>query len=352
MTKYQGTLTAAPNFAYGLCAKRVRPRDRAGLDLSSLRLAMNGAEPVNVRTLRDFVEAFGSHGFSPSALYPVYGLAEASLAVTFPDLHAEVKSKGSDVGDYVRYLVVDRAELACGRVVEKAGQGTMAVCSVGRPVPGHEVLIVDDKGRPLKDERVVGHVIARGPSVMKGYFGDAEATDRVLRNGWLWTGDLGFHDKGELFITGRSKDMLIIRGKNFYAEDLERIVERIEGVRPGGAVAFGVYDEQRAADVAVMVCETKVDDEAKKQVLAGAVSEQVATQSGLVLDEVVLVPPGTIPKTSSGKRQRGLTRQLYLEAELVPKKTGKLKLALVFARSGAGLLSLFKRRITNRREPD
>jgi acyl-CoA synthetase (AMP-forming)/AMP-acid ligase II len=351
ISKYKGTLSPAPNFAYALCAKRIRPRDREGLDLSTWRLALNGAEPVNLRTLRDFTEAFAPHGFKASALYPVYGLAESSLAVTFPDLHSGSRLKNASVGDWVRHLVVDRTELAAGRVVERKGQGTMAVVSVGRSVPGHEVLVVDDKGRPLK-ERSVGHVIARGPSVMKGYYADAEATAKVLRSGWLWTGDLGFFDAGELFITGRAKDLIIIRGKNFYAEDLERIAERIERVRPGGAVAFGVYDEERAADVSVMVCETKVEDAAQRQVLAGQVSEQVATQSGLVLDEVVLVPPGTVPKTSSGKRQRALTRQLYLEHELVPKRTGTLKLAWVFARSGAGLLSLLKRRITGRREPD
>ena len=351
MTEHKATLTAAPNFAYGMCAKRVRPKDRHGLDLSSLRLALNGAEPVNVRTLRDFTEAFRAHGFNPSALYPVYGLAECTVAVTFPDLHTPSRAKGSDVGDFVRYLVVDRAELALGRVIERTGEGTMAVVSCGRPVPGHDVQVVDDKGRPLT-ERAVGHVIVKGPSVMKGYFHDEEATAKVLRNGWLWTGDLGFHVGGELFICGRSKDMLILRGKNYYAEDLERIAERIDGVRSGGVVAFGVYDEAKAMDLSVLVVETKLQDDAARQVLAGRVSEQVATHSGLVLDEVVLVPPGSIPKTSSGKRQRGLTRQLYLEQQLVPKKTGRLKLALVFARSGAGLLSLFTLKLKSRREPD
>ncbi|MBK7864955.1 MAG: fatty acyl-AMP ligase [Archangiaceae bacterium] len=351
ITRFRGTLAAAPNFAYALCAKRIRPRDRAGLDLSSWRLALNGAEPVNLRTLRDFAEAFASSGFKASALYPVYGLAESSLAVTFPDLHATPRGKSAGVGDWVRHLVVGRAELAAGRVVEKKGPGTMAVVSVGRAVPGHEVRVVDDKGRALH-ERAVGHVITRGPSVMKGYYADAEASAKVLRDGWLWTGDLGFFDEGELFITGRAKDLIIIRGKNFYAEDLERIVERIDGVRPGGAVAFGVYDEARAADVSVMVFETKVDDPARRQVLAGQVSEQVATQSGLVLDEVVLVPPGTVPKTSSGKRQRALTRERYLADDLVARRTGTLRLAWVFARSSAGLLSLLKRRLTRRREPD
>jgi acyl-CoA synthetase (AMP-forming)/AMP-acid ligase II len=340
ITRYRGTLSPAPNFAYALCAKRLRPQDRAGLDLSSWRLALNGAEPVNLRTLRDFTEAFAPHGFDARALYPVYGLAESSLALTFPEL-----------GAGVRHLVVDRAELAAGRVVERQGQGTMAIVAVGRAVPGHEVGVVDDKGRPV-GERTVGHVIARGPSVMKGYYADAEQTAKVLRGGWLWTGDLGFFDSGELFVTGRSKDLIIVRGKNFYAEDLERIAERVDGVRPGGAAAFGLYDEARASDLAVMVCETREQDDARRKALVRRVAERVTAQSGLMLDEVVLVPPGTVPKTSSGKRQRALCRERYLQGRLVPQRTGRLKLAWVFARSGAGLLSLLKRRLGDRREPD
>jgi acyl-CoA synthetase (AMP-forming)/AMP-acid ligase II len=351
ITKHKGTLSPAPNFAYSFCVKRLRPRDRAGIDLSSWRLALNGAEPVNLRTLRDFAETFAPLGFKASALYPVYGLAESALALTFPDLHKAAADKEEHVANWVRHLVVDRAELAAGRVVERQGQGTMALVGVGRAVPGHEVHVVDDKGRRV-GERTVGHVIARGPSVMRGYFANPEATAKVLRNGWLWTGDLGFFSEGELFITGRAKDLIIIRGKNFYAEDLERIAERIEGVRGGGAVAFGVYDEERAADVSVMVCESTEKDPAKREALVAKVAERIAAQSGLSLDEVVLVPPGSVPKTSSGKRQRALTRQLYLAGTLVPKHTGTLKLAWVFARSGAGLLSLLKRRLTGRREPD
>lgn len=348
ITRFKATLSPAPNFAYGLCVKRVRPRDRVGLDLSSWRLALNGAEPVNVRTMRDFVEHFAPLGFKASAIYPVYGLAESSLAVTFPDLH-DGKTKAD--ADFPRYLVVDRGELAAGRVVERSGAGSVAVVSVGRAVPGHEVHVVDDKNRPLP-ERQVGHLITRGPSVMKGYFQDAEATSKVVRSGFLWTGDLGFFERGELFVTGRAKDLLIVRGKNYYAEDLERIAERVPGVRPGGVVAFGVYDEERAADIAVMVCETKEQAQEERKALASAVSERVTQHSGLTLDEVAFVPPGTIPKTSSGKRQRGLTRARYLKQELVPQRTGRLKLALVFVRSGAGLLSLLRRRFGGRREPD
>ncbi|MBL9039545.1 MAG: fatty acyl-AMP ligase [Archangium sp.] len=353
ISTYRGTLTAAPNFAYALCVKRVRPRDLEGLDLSSWRLGLNGAEPVNVQTLRDFAAKFATVGFKASTLYPVYGLAESTVGVTFPDMHRATSPRGGGekLAALVRYLTVDRAALAAGRVEQRSGPGSVSLVSVGRPLPGHEVWVVDDRGRPV-GERVVGHVVTRGPSVMKGYFRDQAATDKVLRDGCLWTGDLGFVDTGELFIAGRAKDLIIVRGKNFYAEDLEHVVERIDGTRGGGVVAFSVYDEEKANDLVVLVCETTLEDDAARQKLATAITEAVSESAGLTLDEVVLVPPGTIPKTSSGKRQRGQTRQAYLENALTPKKTGPLKLAWVFVRSSAGRLSLWSKRLGKRREPD
>jgi acyl-CoA synthetase (AMP-forming)/AMP-acid ligase II len=337
--KHGGTLSPAPNFAYGLCVKRVRPSEREGLDLSTWRLALNGAEPVNLRTLVDFHRAFGPYGFDKSALLPVYGLAESSLAVTF-----------CRPGDPLRYQVVDRNELAAGRAVDGEGTSALTVVSVGTPVPGHEVQVLDEHGEPLP-EREVGHVVARGPSLMNGYYRDEEATLKVLREGRLWTGDLGYFADGELYITGRAKDLIIVRGRNHYAEDLERVAERVDGVRAGGVAAFGVYDEEKAADLVVMVCETRVEDEARTQ-LVEAVAARVLGDTGVPVDEVVLVPPGTIPKTSSGKRQRALCRELYLKDELGRTRTGKLRLMRVFARSGAGLLLSTARRWMTRRAPD
>jgi acyl-CoA synthetase (AMP-forming)/AMP-acid ligase II len=192
----------------------------------------------------------------------------------------------------------------------------------------------------------VGHVIARGPSIMQEYFRDPIPTQAVLRNGWLWTGDLGFFDKdGELYIAGRAKDLIIIRGKNYYAEDVEHVIERLAGVRGGGAVAFAVYDEEKASDLVVGVVETRNYEDAE---LPPRITEAVAQECGIQLDEVVLVPPGTIPKTSSGKRQRAQTREHYLAGELVPQKTGALDLARVFVRSGSGFLALLGKRIKRR----
>lgn len=339
MQNHKGTLSAAPNFAYGLCVKRVRPSERDGLDLSTWRLALNGAEPVNLRTLMDFQRTFAPHGFQKSAFLPVYGLAESSLAVTF-----------TRPGDPLRYQVVDRGHLASGHAVDGEGPGSRAVVCVGAPIPGHEVAVLDEHGEPLP-EREVGHVVVSGPSLMDGYFRDREATDKVLRDGMLWTGDLGYFADGELFVTGRAKDLIIVRGRNHYAEDLERVAERVDGVRPGGAVAFGVYDAEKATDLVVVVCETKVSDEARGP-LAEQVAASVLSDIGVTVDEVVMLPPGTIPKTSSGKRQRGLCRELYLKNELHAAKTGKLRLAMVFVRSGAGLLLSRARRLMSRREPD
>jgi len=329
--KFRGTLSAAPNFAYGLCVRRMRNEDRSGLDLSSWRLALNGAEPVNVRTAMDFCELFKSNGFAATSMYPVYGLAEASLAVTFPR-----------PGEQVRYEIVDREALASGHVRPREGQGSVAIVCVGKPLPGHEVLVADDQGRPVGQHQV-GHVLARGPSLMQGYFQNPEATAEVLRDGWLWTGDLGYFGEGGLYITGRAKDLIILRGKNHYAEDLERLAERVKGLRTGGSVAFGIYDEQKASDLAVMVCETRIQDEPLRAALVSEVIEAVLQHAGVRLHDVVLVPPGTLPKTSSGKKQRALCRKRYLSDQLVSPRSSRLKLWMTAARSGSGLLKLWNR---------
>jgi acyl-CoA synthetase (AMP-forming)/AMP-acid ligase II len=340
--QHRGTLSPAPNFAYALCARRVSAAEREGLDLSSWRLAFNGAEPVNLRTLVDFERAFAPHGFRASAMLPVYGLAEATVAVTFHAPDAPLT-----------HQVVDRRGLADGRARPSRGKGSMAVVSVGRALPGHEVVVLDAAARPLGDGEV-GHIVVRGPSVMRGYFEHAEATRAVKRDGWLWTGDLGYFSDGELFVTGRAKDLILVRGHNHYAEDIERVAERVAGVRSGGAVAFAVYDEDRATDLAVLVCETRVAERAAQLALVERVAARVAEDCSLRLDEVVLVGAGAIPKTSSGKRQRALCRELYLEGALKPRRTTRLGLSLVFVRSGAGFLVAGLRRLLrlHRRETD
>jgi len=333
ITDYKGTITAAPNFGYALCVKRIRESERKTLNLRSWRLAMNGAEPVHHRTLVEFQKTFGPYGFSENAPLPVYGLAESSLAVTFPD-----------PGSPIRYEVVDRSALADGHVVARRGQGTLAVVSVGKPMPGHSVLVVDAEGRPVGDGEV-GHVVARGPSIMRGYYRDPEITKRILKAGALWTGDLGFLKDGELYITGRAKDLIIHRGHNYYAEDIERVVERVKGVRPGGVVAFSLADDDEQREQVILLVETGISDTKEHPALTSRIAEVVSEQIGLGVHEIVLVPPGTIPRTSSGKRQRTLARRLFVTGELSKQnKTGKLKAAFIYVRSRIGLWSLATRR--------
>jgi acyl-CoA synthetase (AMP-forming)/AMP-acid ligase II len=338
--RHKGTASAAPNFAYGLCVKRVRPPEREGLDLSSWRLTLNGAEPVNLRTVTDFLRTFAPHGLREETMRPVYGLAESCVAVTC-----------SVPGEPVRHEVVDRSRLAAGHAVPATGRGSTALVALGRAIPGHEVAIVDANGRALT-EREVGHIVVSGPSLMTGYVNDPEATRAVLRDGVLWTGDLGFTSGGQLFVTGRAKDLIIVRGRNHYPEDLERVAERIDGVRPGGVVAFAVYDEAKAAELAVVVCETRMAEEAARE-LAQTVRDRVGEHCAITVDEVVLVAPGAIPRTSSGKRQRSLCRELYLAGTLGKTRTGKLQLAVLFVRSRAGvLLSSARRLLAKQRAPE
>ena len=323
---YKGTLSPAPNFGYGMCVTRVSDKEREGLDLSSWRLAMNGAEPVNYRTLVDFESMYKPLGFRPEAMLPVYGLAEGTLATTFPR-----------PGSSVRYELVDRQALANGQSVLSSGKGSMAVVSVGRSVPGHHVMVVDENNQPLP-EREVGHILVSGPSVMSGYYGDDEATDQVVQNGWLWTGDLGYFADNQLYVTGRAKDLIIIRGRNLYAEDVERCVERVDGVRLGGVVAFGVYDDQQSVERIVVVCETRLTESAELDRLTERIREVVNEFMSVNVSEVVLVKPGTVPKTSSGKRQRSRCRERYRSGKLKQDRTSKASMGLVMARSSAGFL--------------
>ena len=332
LSRFSGTISPAPNFAYALAVKRVPAADRAGLDLSRWRLALNGAEPVNPHTLADFEAAYAPHGFAPDAMLPVYGLAEVSLAAAFPPL-----------GTRARREELDRAALAEGRAVPATGGPSVGLVGCGRAVPAHEVVVVDDAG-VLVAERTVGHIVVRGPSVMRGYFGDPAASAEVLRGDALWTGDLGYLAEGDLFVTGRAKDLIIVDGKNHYAEDLERVAGRVPGARPGGVAAFGIYDEAAARDTIVLVCETKLTEEPARVALVKAIGEAIGRAMGVAIDEVVLAAPGTVPKTPSGKPQRSRCRELYLADELDQQRTGKLRFAYVLARSGASFLASGARR--------
>ena len=307
MHRYRATLSAAPNFAYELCMRRVDDRNLEGLDLSCLRATLNGAEPVQPETLAGFSRWFQPFGFRAEALMPVYGLAESSLAVTIPPLS---RTPLLDTVDRATFERTGRAEPPAGQAVKP-----LTFVSAGRPLPGHQVRIVSSSGNPLP-ARSQGHIQCRGPSVMQGYFGKAEATAEVLQEGWLKTGDLGYLGDGELFVTGRVKDIIIQGGRNLYPQELEQIAGDVEGVRRGCVAAFGVSGRRVAGERLVLVAETRRTEPEEKEKLAAAIRERMDSQLGIPLDEVVLVPPQRVPKTSSGKIRRDNCRRLYLQGRL------------------------------------
>ncbi|MBN1205979.1 MAG: fatty acyl-AMP ligase [Myxococcaceae bacterium] len=319
VSRHKGFISPAPNFAYGLCLKRVKDEELKGVELSWWKHALNGAEPVSLETLRRFVERFERYGFSPGALRPVYGLSEASLAVTFPPGGRGPRSLGVDAGVLARE----------GRAVE----GARTLVSVGSPVAGFEVEVRDALGHVLP-ERQVGRVFVRGPSVMAEYYGDAEATARVLgADGWLDTGDLGFEADGELYLAGRAKDLVIIRGANHAPQSFEECLQGVEGVRVGCAVALG-FTPEGSEDEALLLLAERAGPEAEDAAVEERIRAAVVAGTGVRPHTVRMLVPGTLPRTSSGKLRRGEALRRFLAGELrPPKKVGAVGLAVEMARS-------------------
>ncbi len=316
ISKHRGTITAAPNFAYELCVRKVSDKSLEGVDLSSMRVMMNGAEPVNPETLERFAQRFGKYGFRKEAMLPVYGLAEASLGVTFPPL---------DRGPRVE-RVEREAFTAQGRAVPTAAgaENAIAFVSVGKSFPGHEVKIVDEQGNGVA-ERTEGYLWFRGPSSTSGYFENEEATAQLMPQGpvgpdggypWLNSGDRAFQADGEIFITGRVKDIIIKGGRNLYPHEVEELASRAEGIRKGCVVAFGLKDKGSGTEKLVIVAESREQDPGRRAAIAAAINDEVSRGLGLPPDRVELIPPGSIPKTSSGKLRRDGTKQLYAAGTL------------------------------------
>jgi len=306
LSDHRATITGGPNFSYAL-STRVLEGGRAGdLDLSSLRLALNGAEPVDPEAMDGFVRAGSEYGLKPEVPYPVYGLAEATLAVTFPQPGKRYRV------DHVSRHDIEDAGVASP--AEPGEEGTRALISLGTPLEGVGLRVLKEDGSEA-GERELGEVCVSGPCVMQGYWGDEAATARAIREGWLHTGDLGYLAGGELYLVGRIKDMVIIGGRNLFPEDVERCAERVSGMRKGNAVAFGVRT-RRGKERLVLVGETRLSCAEAARETARAVSEAVREEIGVPVREVILVPAGTLPKTSSGKKRRFLCRELYLGERL------------------------------------
>jgi 1-acyl-sn-glycerol-3-phosphate acyltransferase len=300
--RHRGTLSAAPNFAYELCINKIQDDEIAGLDLSTWRMALNGAEPVAPETLRRFAERFVPHGFRPGAFSPVYGLAESSLAVAFPPLDRP------PVIDAVERDAFQRS----GRAVPTAVDDPQALrfVSCGFPLVGHEVRVVDDGGRELGD-RQEGRLEFKGPSASSGYFRNPEATARLVHGDWRDSGDRAYLASGELYITGRVKDIIIRAGRNLYPQELEAAVGEVPGVRKGCVAVFGSPDPATGTERLVVMAETRERGEAALDAIRQAVQDVAVDLLGTPAEVVALVPPHGVPKTSSGKIRRSSAREVF-----------------------------------------
>jgi len=324
-TRHKGTISFAPNFAYALCLKRIREKDLDGIDLSSWRVAGCGAEPIRPETLESFAETFGPQGFRRQALLPSYGMAEASLAIAF-----------SPLGRGMKTLSIDGPtlwETGVAKPVGDADEHAVRLASCGPEFPEHSVRIFpadDPDGEPLPED-TVGEIRVSGPSVMRSYWQDEERTRDAFSFGYLKTGDLGFLHDGELYICGRSKEVIIVNGRNYYPQDMEWEAAKVAGVRKGSVVAFGARDpkgieaDRERVVIAFELQEATrgVVDPARAQSAMHAVRKVVQEGIGLTLDDVVALPPGALPKTSSGKLQRARARVLYEAGELAAAVPGR-----------------------------
>jgi acyl carrier protein len=325
ISEHRGTLSGAPNFAYELCVRRVSDQELQGLDLSSWRLAFDGSEAVSPATLHRFSQRFGQCGLRPEAMAPAYGLAEAGVAVTFPPLG---RSPAIDI--------IDRATLTRGRqaVPAAATDATaLEVVSCGRPLPGYQLRVVDSAGRQLP-ERHEGRIEFTGPSLTPGYYRN-EAATRQLRHGiWADTGDLGYLAGGQLYLTGRAKDIIIRGGRNLHPDELEAAAGRLSGVEEAGVAVFGCPDPRRGTERLIVVAETRLRDAEERAELRRAITALSADLLGGPPNEVVLAAPGTVPKTASGKIRRAATRDRYQAGTLGRPARGARWQVARFAASG------------------
>ncbi len=307
ISDYRATATAGPNFAWVLAARALKRA--AGLDLSRLTLALSGAEPVDPAAVEAFVAAAEPFGFTAGGVFPAFGMAEVAIAGSFPR-----RGRGM-VCDVVDRLVLERDRIAEPVEIHDPDDEAFAVrrlALLGRPVPGLEMRIVNPETRAELAERHVGELLIRGTSVTSGYYRRPDATAELFSDGWLCTGDLAYLVGGELIVCGRIKDVIIVGGRNVFPEDIERAVGQLPGVRAGNVIAFGV-EGYKGKESVVVVAETK---ESVLDPIRHAIHTRTVEICGLPPRDVIMVRPGTLPKTSSGKLQRSRCRQLYLEESL------------------------------------
>lgn len=306
ISDHGGTATAGPNFSWVLATRALgRMQD---LDLSTLTLALSGAEPVDPTAVEAFVKAAEPFGFRAGSVFPAFGMAEVAIGGAFPKRHRGM------VCDSVDRIVLERERVAKPLALEDAEEEIQVrrLPLLGKAVPGLEMKVVDPETYEELQERQVGELLLRGTSVTPGYYKRPDATAALFRDGWLCTGDLAYLVDGELVLCGRIKDVIIVGGRNVFPEDIERAVGMIDGVRAGNVIAFGV-DGYKGKESVVVVAEVRAED---LDAVRNSVHHRALDVCGLPPRDVMLVKPGTLPKTSSGKLQRARCRELYLADEL------------------------------------
>lgn len=305
--RYRGTLSASPNFGYETCLRRLEDKDLEGLDLSSWRCAFNGAEAVSPETVERFTERFKPYGFKPEALMPVYGLAESSVGLGFPPLNRGPvidRIQRDDFSQFGKAIPADQQDANALRFV-----------ACGQPLPGHQIRVVDEAGRELPERRL-GRVEFQGPSATSGYFRDSEHTRALFHGDWLDSGDLGYMVGGELYVTGRRKDLIIRAGRNIYPQEVEQVVSEIEGVRKDGVAVFGGADANVGTERLIVLAESRRLEAAQAEALKAKILAKITDLLGEPPDDIVLAAPGAVLKTSSGKVRRSAIRAQYERGEL------------------------------------
>jgi len=296
------TLSGAPNFAYELCVRRIPDAALEELDLSSWRLAYNCAEPVNPATIEGFIGRFARHGFRREAMTPAYGLAECSV-----DLAVSPPQRGPRIDRVQRQLFMQTGAALAARADDSSA---LLFVGCGPSLPGHELRIVDATGGEAGD-RQQGRLEFRGPSATQGYLRKPEQTSRLIRDGWLDSGDLAYIADGELYVTGRSKDLIIRGGRHIHPYELEAAVGALDGVRRGCVAVFGSPDPVSGTERVIVLAETRVEDAAGREKLRSRIGECAVDVLGVPADDIVLAPVQTVLKTSSGKIRRAASREFY-----------------------------------------
>ena len=311
VSKYHGTLTWLPNFAYNFCAQKIRDRHIEGVDLSSWRSVINCSEPVRWESHQAFYERFKNHGLRLEALQTSYAMAENVFGVT-----------QSQLGSIPAVEEIDREAFMSERLAKDPfdGRPSMKMMSSGRPLENVKVKIIDEDGSDVS-ERVIGEIAIQSDCMLTGYYNRPDLTEKAFRNGWHLTGDYGYMNNGEVFVSGRKKDMIIVGGKNVYPQDLEALTYEVAGVHSGRSVAFGLFDEAQGTEEVVIISEVDSENPNEHQRIADAIRQHVTKNSAIALRYVKVVGPKWILKTSSGKTARSANKEKFLREIMEDQRT-------------------------------